>query len=119
MFGAAGGGAFIAPAFVLSNPYTAGNYNGVSRATTALDSAVTQVSKQPGPQGSTGAAGSEGPAGTDGKNTTGGTSTDPLAVHYDSASLTAITLWGANGTQFSDLAAGTVGSDGVDVDQLQ
>lgn len=72
-----------------------------------------------GQTGATGATGATGPAGKDGKNATGGTGNDPLAVHYDSATSTAITLRGASGTQIRNLAAGTVGTDGANVDQLQ
>ena len=62
-FNAAGGGAFTAPSFVLTNPYSAGTYNTVAGALAALDNAVTDVSKQPGPQGPQGPAGGSGPQG--------------------------------------------------------
>ena len=65
-FNAAGAGAFTSPAFVLSNPYTPGKYTTVDAALTALDAAVTTVSKQPGPTGPAGPAGVAGPAGPTG-----------------------------------------------------
>lgn len=72
-----------------------------------------------GPAGQAGATGATGPAGKDGTNATGGTGTDPLAVHYDSATDASVTLRGANGTRVRNLAAGMAGTDAVNVDQLQ
>jgi autotransporter adhesin len=65
-FNGSGAGAFTAPTFVLSNPYTAGSYDTVSGAITALDDAITQVQKQPGPAGPQGPAGPAGPQGPTG-----------------------------------------------------
>ena len=74
-FDAAGNGTFTAPNFTLANPYTAGTYTTVADALTALDTAVTDVSKQPGPvgpQGPAGPAGAIGPAGATGATGPGG-----------------------------------------------
>jgi hypothetical protein len=49
LFDAAGSGTFTAPSFVLTNPYTTRSYNTIADALAALDTAVTDVSKQPGP----------------------------------------------------------------------
>ena len=65
-FNGSGVGAFTAPTFVLSNPYTAGSYSTVSDALDALDTAITDVSKQPGPIGPQGPAGPAGPQGPTG-----------------------------------------------------
>lgn len=117
----------VAPMYVLTNPYTPGSYSTVGDALTALDTAIGDVSKQPGPtgpqgpQGNTGATGStgpEGPAGKDGTDVTG-SGTDPLAVHYDSASDSEVTLQGANGTTIHNLAAGVAPTDAADVAQIQ
>lgn len=119
---------FASPMFVLNNPYTAGIYGTVDDALTALDTAISDVSKQPGPvgpagpagqTGATGATGATGPAGKDGKDATGGTGIDPLAVHYESATEATVTLRGASGTQIRNVAEGTAGTDAVNVDQLQ
>ena len=129
-FDAAGGGAFTNPAFVLSNPYTPGNYTNVDDALTALDAAITDVSKQPGPvgpqgpAGPAGADGAQGPAGVAGatgpagNNAVGGTGTDPLAVHYNAATRTDVTLAGAAGTQIHNVRAGVAGTDAANVSQI-
>lgn len=161
-FNAAGGGAFTAPTFVLSNPYTAGSYDTVSGAINALDDAITQVQKQPGPvgpqgpagpagpQGPTGGTGPQGPAGpqgptggpgptgpqgpaggtgpagpagqngTNGKDGTNGSGAgaDALAVHYNSATDSDVTLRGASGTTVHNVAAGVAPTDAVNVSQI-
>ena len=135
MFEAAGAGTFTPPTFVLTNPYTPGSYSTVSDALTALDSAVTAVSKQPGPQGpagpegpagpagATGATGATGPAGLQGPAGTnaGGTGTDVLAVHYDSSARTSVTLDPAgNGpTTIRNVAAGVAPTDAANVSQIE
>ena len=126
MFDAGGAGAFTAPTFVLTNPYTPGSYSTVSDALTALDAAVTDVSKQPGPQGpagkdgSPGVAGPAGPQGPAGKNGTdgSGTGTDPLAVHYDSATDATVTLQGKSGTRVHNVSAGIAPTDAANVSQI-
>lgn len=141
-FDAAGSGAFTAPVFVLSNPYTPGSYNSVNGAITALDSAITQVSKQPGPAGAQGPAGPQGPqgpagndgapgatgsagpqgpagpAGKDGTNASGGTGTDALAVYYDSTTYADVTLRGENGTTVHNVAGGAAPTDAANVSQI-
>ena len=79
-FEAAGGGKFTPPTFVLTNPYTAGSYNTISGAITALDGAIAKIQLTPGPQGpagptgpqgqkgDTGPAGLQGPQGVQGAN---------------------------------------------------
>jgi autotransporter adhesin len=111
----------VAPMYVLTNPYTPGSYSTVGDALTALDTAIGDVNKQPGPvgpQGPQGNTGPEGPAGKDGTDVTG-SGTDPLAVHYDSASESEVTLQGANGTTIHNLAAGVAPTDAADVAQIQ
>lgn len=124
-FDAADTGAYTAPTFVLKNPYTQGSYSSVGDAITALDKAITDVpagtpgAQGPaGPQGPAGTAGAAGLAGKDGASGSGA-STDTLAVHYDSATYTDVTLRGAGGTQVRNVAAGTAPTDAVNVDQLQ
>jgi len=122
MFDAAGAGSFTAPTFVLTNPYTPGSYNSVSGAITALDSAITQVSKQPGPagpQGATGATGATGPAGKDGANGAGAGGADALAVHYDSTKRTSVTLDPAGDpTTVRNVAMGVAPTDAANVAQI-
>lgn len=132
MFEAAGVGAFTAPTFLLTNPYTAGSYTTVSGAITALDDAITNIQLTPGPQGPTGANGNDGapgpagpegpqgPAGEDGKNGTNGTGTDPLAVHYDSTAQTSVTLDpnGNGATTVRNVAAGVAPTDAANVSQI-
>lgn len=132
----------IAPMYVLTNPYTAGDYSTVGDAITALDKAISGVKSTPGPQGPAGAngsngsngaqgpAGPQGPQGPAGKDGTGNGS-DPLAVHYDDTSLKSVTLGrqpNANGNQTANaiggpvavhnLADGTAPDDAVNVSQL-
>lgn len=129
-FIAAGAGAYTAPTFVLTNPYSAGTYNNVGDAITALDDAVAQTSGgaqgpagpqgpagrdgaqgPQGPQGPAGADGAQGPAGTDG-------APDALAVHYDDTTRDAVTLQGDSGTQVHKVAAGVARTDAVNVGQV-
>lgn len=126
MFEAADGGMFTTPMFVLKNPYTAGSYSTVADAISALDQAIAEVppgtqgpAGSQGPAGDTGPQGPRGPAGKDGTNATAGNGADPLAVHYDSATKTGVTLQGASGTAVHNVAAGTAGTDAVNVEQLQ
>lgn len=114
-FEAAGAGAFTSPMFVLSNPYTPGSYTTVSDALTALDTAVTDVSKQPGPVGPQGPQGPAGKSGNDGS----GTGTDPLAVHYDDSTDAGATLRGADGTRIHNLADGIAPTDAANVSQVE
>ena len=114
-FEAAGAGAFTSPMFVLSNPYTPGSYTTVADALTALDTAVTDVSKQPGPVGPQGPQGPAGKNGNDGS----GTGTDPLAVHYDDSTETGATLQGADGTRIHNLADGIAPTDAANVSQVE
>ena len=126
----------IAPMYVLTNPYTPGDYSTVGNAISALDKAIGEVQSTPGPQGPAGANGSngaQGPAGPQGPAGTGnGSGTDPLAVHYDDASLKSVTLGrqpNANGNQTANavggpvivhnLAPGVAGTDAANVDQVQ
>lgn len=135
----------IAPMYVLTNPYTAGDYSTVGDAITALDKAISGVKSTPGPQGPAGAngsngsngaqgpAGPQGPQGPAGKDGTGnGSGNDPLAVHYDDTSLKSVTLGrqpNSNGNQTANaiggpvavhnLADGTAPDDAVNVSQLE
>ena len=131
----------ISPMYVLTNPYTAGDYSTVGDAISALDKAIGEVQSTPGPQGPAGAngsngaqgpAGPQGPQGPAGKDGTGnGSGDDPLAVHYDSKKLNSVTLGrqpNTNDNQTADavggpvavhnLADGTAPNDAVNVSQL-
>jgi len=123
-------GNFVSPEYVLTNPYTAGNYFTVGDAITALDKAIADVQSTPGPQGPAGPAGPQGPQGSQGntgpKGDTGsqgpagpqgpagdgnGGSNDPLAVHYDDAKLDSVTLGrqpNGNGNQTANAVGGPV-----------
>jgi hypothetical protein len=120
MAGFGGGASFLngnyqAPSFVLTAPGAAGTYRDTNTALLALDNGInavnTRIDNLPvggggtGPQGPAGPTGPQGPQGVDGTNGTNGkdgtgNGTDALAVHYDSASKTSVTLGGAdaNGT---------------------
>jgi len=110
------GGVFTAPSYVLTAPGAAGTYNNVGSALLALDNGLNTVNTlvgniPAGPQGPAGPAGPQGPAGT--------STSDPLAVNYDSSSKTSVTLAGAGGTQIHNLAAGSVSTDAANVGQVQ
>ena len=126
-FSAGGGGAYTAPQFVLTNPYSAGTYGSVGDAITALDGAVSRVgggAQGPaGPQGPAGADGAQGPVGPQGPTgpqgpAGAGVAADELAVHYDDASLDAVTLQGDAGTQVHNVAAGVARTDAANVGQV-
>jgi hypothetical protein len=128
-------GAFSAPTYVLLSPGAAGSYNDVGSALTALDNGLalvnTRIDNLPPPgNGGTGAqgpVGPQGPAGADGKNGLNGkdgkdggaaNGTDKLAVHYDSADQSSVTLQGSNGTQVHNVTNGVADSDAANVGQV-
>jgi autotransporter adhesin len=89
-------------------------YSDVASAFAAVDFDISDLYSRiatlpPGPQGPTGPQGPAGP----------GTGSDPFAVHYDSVTSASVTLQGENGTQIRNVAAGTVGTDAANVDQVQ
>lgn len=109
------GGVFTAPTYVLTAPGAVGTYNNVGSALLALDSGLNAVNTlvgniPAGPQGPAGPVGPQGSAGT--------SSSDPLALNYDSTSKTSVTLAGAGGTQIHDLAAGSTSTDAANVGQV-
>lgn len=136
------GGVFTAPSYVLTAPGAAGTYVDVGSALSALDNGlaavntrVTNIQLTPGPQGptgpqgatgatgATGAQGAQGVAGATGQTGPQGPAgigtSDPLAVDYDSAGKSSVTLGGADGTQIHNLAAGVDASDAANVGQVQ
>ncbi|MEO6878670.1 MAG: YadA-like family protein, partial [Gemmatimonadaceae bacterium] len=68
-----------------------------------------------GTDGATGATGATGAMGDAGKD---GTGTDSLAVHYDSAVQSSVTLQGTSGTQVHNVATGTSDDDAANVGQV-
>jgi len=101
------GGVFTAPSYVLTAPGAAGTYNNVGSALLALDNGLNTVNTLVGNI----PAGPQGPAGT--------STSDPLAVNYDSSGKTSVTLAGAGGTQIHNLAAGSASTDAANVGQVQ
>jgi autotransporter adhesin len=120
-------GSFSKPTFIIQGF----GYSDVASAFAAVDSSITDLYGRisastggtPGPQGPAGKDGTPGPAGPQGPQgpagTSGGPGADPLAVHYDSATLEAVTFQGASGTRLRNVAAGDAGTDAANVDQLQ
>jgi len=127
------GGVYTAPQFILTAPGAAGTYTDTNSALLALDNGLNAVNQRvdnlptggtggtgpQGPQGATGPQGPKGDPGQDGKDATGGNSTDALAVHYDDASQSQVTLAGADGTTISNVKAGVAETDAANVGQVQ
>lgn len=97
------GGTFTPPSYTFISGAT---YNNVGSALADLDGRVYTLENAPpgtggtGPAGPQGPAGPTGPQGPKGEDATGVDGTDSMAVHYDSAAKTSVTLGGAdaNGT---------------------
>jgi hypothetical protein len=116
------GGIYVPPSYTFISGAT---YTNVGSALADLDGRVNTLetapsgSGVPGPVGPTGPQGPKGDPGQDGKDATGGNSTDALAVHYDDASQSQVTLAGADGTTISNVKAGVAETDAANVGQVQ
>jgi len=138
-----GGGASLlsntAPTYTFTSLGAAGSYYDVGSALSALDNGLnavnTRIDNLPpsgsgpagpqgpvgptGPQGPKGDTGATGPQGPQGPAGTGGNGTDALAVHYDSADKSSVTLAGQDGTTIHNVAAGSAPTDAANVSQVQ
>lgn len=85
------GGVFVAPTYSLSGS----TFNNVGDALTFLDNRIDGIGTGPGTPGPVGPTGPTGPQGPKGDPGTGN-GTDSMAVHYDSAAKTSVTLGGAD-----------------------
>jgi hypothetical protein len=119
------GGVYIAPTYVLTAPVSAGTYNNVGSALTALDNGLSAVNTRidnlppsgTGPAGAQGPVGPQGPKGDPGAPGTGN-GTDALAVHYDNSTQTKVTLTGQGGTTIRNVRAGVADTDAANVGQV-
>lgn len=96
------GGTFTPPSYIF---ISGASYNNVGSALADLDGRVHTLENAPSGSGSPGPAGQTGPQGpkgdkgdqgAPGKDGVGGDGTDSMAVHYDSAAKSSVTLGGAD-----------------------